>query len=485
MSILSQKSQTYLFYIQKVTDYLSHNYPEFKEFSEYLEKINNKTIELNDNLNDDEKKFLENLESYPNKKFKYSDLLDKINSNKPKMKLIKELVGTGVLIKRVNKEAYCHWGMEKLDEENEYLSIPFKTSKYYKHKNQEESKKILKEMSKQFQVLEIPEDVDTWYEKMNKEIKEIVNNLQNPVRNEEYLNILELINRKLENNEGYEPDFMSSHFLSEKNKSFYSIPVFKIMKENDIEIDFNISEVQKIREDTSEYTSVNGYFANLNIDVDSVIKKIKDHKIENLNLPIQKYLDNLKFISPENQKILDEKEKIEKDKEFERKLSNQAEEDKSESLKEILKEIHDKKNKIELTDNDNIGKLIELLENNENNENNEIEKYILVQKEYDRNTYPVWLIVNKISDDKIDCSVTEIGNDINIVNKSTGEVDKINNILEEMYPFGIYINKSEVLITANEPINLDKLHEKLVKQKEENAKIKKEQEEKLKKSLKY
>ena len=464
----NKKMKMYFSYLKKITDYYSEN-EDFQNLGIEIEELES-NLNYKRSLNDSQKEFLKALENRENNSI-HKATLDKINLNDPEMNIVKELVGLKLFseILYSEKVAGLIEGKELLSENQPLISIPIEANQYYKKENQETAKILLKAMRETYPQMYIPEDVESLFKNVDNEVEILKEGLRNLSSNEEYKKLFEIFEGRFQD---YSYADNGREVINDKEKMILNAPIFNALRENAINIPYKVSDLKESY-DHSEYSNDKYFFLKFDIDIKEITGLIFKADLENkIELPIKEYLDNIslklkneeKYTKPDGRNTLDiledwkEQEKKSRNREKELLERERADIEKELLERERLSELKTKK-ELEDLSVENIKNFLEELKETDFFNNNVTEKdnYVLVEMNYNEEVYPLWLEIKSREETKIDCEVSSINNDIKIENKSDGKLREIKNIFEEMYPFGIKIEKSKVLIANNKPINIQDL----------------------------
>lgn len=475
MNILyNKKIRIYISYLKKITDYYSEN-EDFQKLNIELDKLDG-NITYGWSLSDSEKELLKALENRENNSV-HKSTLDRINSNNTKMNIVKELVGLKLFSEILYSERVAGLIKEEelLSENQPLISIPIEANQYYKKENQETAKILLKAMRETYPQLYIPEDVESLFKNVDNEVETLKEGLRNLSSNEEYKKLFEIFEGRFQD---YSYADNGREVINDREKMILNAPIFNALKENAINIPHKVSDLQESY-DHDEYSNNKHYFLKFDIDIKEIAGLIFKAGLENkIELPIKEYLDNisslkLKYTKPDGRNTLDisqdwiEQETKSRFREMELIERERADIEKELLEREKMAELKEKERQ-NLTGVEDVEELLNNLKERNffNSTVNEKDGYILVEKEYNKENYPIWLEIKNMSEDKMYCEVSSLGNDLKIENKVNGELREIKDIFEEMYPFGININKSEVLIASQNPININNLIEMNMNNKE-------------------
>lgn len=469
----NKKMKMYFSYLKKITDYYSEN-EDFQNLGIEIEELES-NLNYNRSLNDSQKELLKALENRENNSI-HKSTLDKINLNDPEMNIVKELVGLKLFseILYSEKVAGLIEGKELLSENQPLISIPIEANQYYKKENQETAKILLKAMRETYPQMYIPEDVESLFKNVDNEVETLKEGLRNLSSNEEYKKLFEIFEGRFQD---YSYADNGREVIKDREKMILNAPIFNALKENAINIPHKVSDLLESH-DHDEYSDNKYYFLKFDIDIKEITGLIFKAGLEKkIELPIKEYLDNIdslkfknekKYTTSDGRNRLDisqdwiEQETKSRFREMELIERERADIEKELLERERLAELKEKeKERQNSTGVEDIKELLNNLKERNffNSTVNEKDGYILVEKEYNKENYPIWLEIKNMSDDKMYCEVSSLGNDLKIENKVNGELREIKDIFEEMYPFGININKSEVLIASQNPININNLIE--------------------------
>tara|TARA_Y100000588_G_scaffold293792_1_gene313556 strand:- start:6563 stop:8086 length:1524 start_codon:yes stop_codon:yes gene_type:complete len=469
----NKKIIMYVSYLKKITDYYSEN-EDFQNLGVEIEGLKS-NLNYNWSLNDSQKELLKALENRENNSI-HKSTLDKINSNDTKMNIVKELVGLKLFSEILYSERveYLIKEEEILSKNKPLISIPVEANQYYKKENQETAKILLKAMRETYPQLYIPEDVESLFKNVDNEVETLKEGLRNLSSNEEYKKLFEIFEGRFQD---YSYADNGREVIKDREKMILNAPIFNALKENAINIPHKVSDLLESH-DHDEYSDNKYYFLKFDIDIKEITGLIFKAGLEKkIELPIKEYLDNIdslkfknekKYTTSDGRNRLDisqdwiEQETKSRFREMELIERERADIEKELLERERLAELKEKeKERQNSTGVEDIKELLNNLKERNffNSTVNEKDGYILVEKEYNKENYPIWLEIKNMSDDKMYCEVSSLGNDLKIENKVNGELREIKDIFEEMYPFGININKSEVLIASQNPININNLIE--------------------------